>query len=277
MDSTPAIADDGTIYVGSWDNKLHAINPDGTGKWTFATDSLVLAGPAVGPDGTIYFGSRDNFFYALESNGSKKWEYFAEQPISSSAALGQDGTIYFGDDNGTFHAVNPDGTSKWTYAVDTISESNSSIESSPALDLYGYIYFGSANGYCYSLEDNGTNGVLRWKYATADRVDSSPVIGLSNEVFFMSRDGYLRSIDIDFGITNWEKPIGDVFYSSPVVDENGTLYVVGYLGGGENHIFAIDANGSMDWNSSMTNHSVVIGDVVDSSLAIDANGTLYFG
>ena len=277
VDSTPAIADDGTIYVGSWDNKLHAINPDGTGKWTFATDSLVLAGPAVGPDGTIYFGSRDNFFYALESNGSKKWEYFAEQPISSSAALGQDGTIYFGDDNGTFHAVNPDGTSKWTYLVDTIAESNSSIESSPALDLYGYIYFGSANGYCYSLEDNGTNGVLRWKYATADRVDSSPVIGLSNEVLFMSRDGYLRSIDIDFGVTNWEKPIGDVFYSSPVVDENGTVYVVGYLGGGENHIFAIDANGSMDWNSSMTNHSVVIGDVVDSSLAIDDNGTLYFG
>ena len=277
VDSTPAIADDGTVYVGSWDNKVHAINPDGTGKWTFSTDSLVLAGPAIGPDGTIYFGSRDNFFYALESNGSMKWEYFAEQPISSSAALGQDGTIYFGDDNGTFHAVNPDGTSKWTYLVDTIAESNSSIESSPALDLYGYIYFGSANGYCYSLEDNGTNGVLRWKYATADRVDSSPVIGLSNEVFFMSRDGYLRSIDIDFGVTNWERPIGDVFYSSPVVDENGTVYVVGYLGGGENHIFAIDANGSMDWNSSMTNHSVVIGDVVDSSLAIDSNGTLYFG
>ena len=277
VDSTPAIADDGTIYVGSWDNKVHAINPDGTAKWTFSTDSLVLAGPAVGPDGTIYVGSHDNFFYALEANGSVKWEYFAEQPVSSSAALGQDGTIYFGDDNGTFHAVNPDGTSKWTYVVDTISESNSSIESSPALDLYGYIYFGSANGYCYSLEDNGTNGVLRWKYATADRVDSSPVIGLSNEVFFMSRDGYLRSIDIDFGVTNWEKPIGDVFYSSPVVDENGTVYVVGYLGGGENHIFAIDANGSMDWNSSMTNHSVVIGDVVDSSLAIDANGTLYFG
>ena len=277
VDSTPAIADDGTIYVGSWDNKLHAINPDGSGKWTFATDSLVLGGPAVGPDGTIYIGSHDNFFYALESNGSKKWEYFAEQPISSSAALGQNGTIYFGDDNGTFHAVNPDGTSKWTYVVDSISESNSSIESSPALDLYGNIYFGSANGYCYSLEDNGTNGVLRWKYATADRVDSSPVIGLSNEVLFMSRDGYLRSIDIDFGVTNWEKPIGDVFYSSPVVDENGTVYVAGYLGGGENHIFAIDANGSMDWNSSMTNHSVVIGDVVDSSLAIDSNGTLYFG
>ena len=277
VDSTPSIADDGTIYVGSWDNKLHAINPDGTGKWTFSTDSLVLAGPAVGPDGTIYIGSRDNFFYALESNGSKKWEYFAEQPISSSAALGQDGTIYFGDDNGTFHAVNPDGSAKWIYVVDTVTESNSSIESSPALDLYGNIYFGSSNGYCYSLEDNGTNGVLRWKYATADRVDSSPVIGLSNEVFFMSRDGYLRSIDIDFGVTNWEKPIGDVFYSSPVVDENGTVYVVGYLGGGENHIFAIDANGSMDWNSSMTNHSVVIGDVVDSSLTIDANGTLYFG
>jgi outer membrane protein assembly factor BamB len=28
--SSPAIGSDGTIYIGSWDEKLHAINPDGT-------------------------------------------------------------------------------------------------------------------------------------------------------------------------------------------------------------------------------------------------------
>lgn len=32
MWSSPAIGADGTIYVGSDDNRLHAINPDGTQK-----------------------------------------------------------------------------------------------------------------------------------------------------------------------------------------------------------------------------------------------------
>ncbi|SVE50115.1 uncharacterized protein METZ01_LOCUS502969, partial [marine metagenome] len=206
--------------------------------------------------------------------------YFAEQSISSSAAIGQDGTIYFGDDNGTLHALNPDGTAKWTYevnAVPGVPDANRSIESSPALDLYGNIYFGSANGYCYKIMDNGTTGIQDWNVSTGDRVDSSPVIGLSNDVFFMSRDGYLRSLDIDFGMENWVTPIGDVFYSSPVVDENGSVYVVGYAGGGENHLFAIEANGTMDWNTSMNPPPFVIGNIVDGSLAIDNNGTLYFG
>ncbi|MBU0698856.1 MAG: PQQ-binding-like beta-propeller repeat protein, partial [Proteobacteria bacterium] len=32
IDSSPAIGSDGTVYVGSWDNSLYALNPDGTLK-----------------------------------------------------------------------------------------------------------------------------------------------------------------------------------------------------------------------------------------------------
>ena len=37
INSSPAIGADGTIYVGSMDNYLYAINPDGTQQWAFAT------------------------------------------------------------------------------------------------------------------------------------------------------------------------------------------------------------------------------------------------
>ena len=33
--SSPAIGPDGTIYVGSEDQKLYAVSPDGTVKWDF--------------------------------------------------------------------------------------------------------------------------------------------------------------------------------------------------------------------------------------------------
>ena len=254
VDSTPAISSDGTIYVASWDNKIYALNSaNGDKLWEYETNSYIIASPAIGADGRIYVGSKDSIFYALESNGSVAWEYFAGQPITSSAALGQDGTIYFGDENGTFHAVNPDGSLKWTYLVDTVADTNKSVLSSPALDLSGNLYFGAGNGYCYSLTDNENNATLNWKFLTGDRVDASPILGLNEEVLFVSRDGYIRSLSTLSGGLNWDAFVGDVFYSSPVVDENGRAYVIGYTGGGQNHLFAFDANGSKAWDTNDTN------------------------
>ena len=278
VDSTPAISSDGTIYVASWDNKIYALNSaNGDKLWDYETNSYIIASPAIGADGRIYVGSKDSIFYALESNGSVAWEYFAGQPITSSAALGQDGTIYFGDENGTFHAVNPDGSLKWTYLVDTVADTNKSVLSSPALDLSGNLYFGAGNGYCYSLTDNENNATLNWKFLTGDRVDASPILGLNEEVLFVSRDGYIRSLSTLSGGLNWDAFVGDVFYSSPVVDENGRAYVIGYTGGGQNHLFAFDANGSKVWDTNDTNCPFGIGGLVDSSLALSADGKLYYG
>ncbi|MDC0547403.1 PQQ-binding-like beta-propeller repeat protein [Opitutales bacterium] len=278
VDSTPAIGADGTVYFGSWDNQLYAVNPtDGSKLWDFNTSSSIIASPAIGVDGRIYFGSKDEFFYALESNGSLAWESYIGNPIASSAALGQDGTIYFGDENGTFHARNQDGSEKWSYSVDVVTDMNNSILSSPAIDLSGNLYFGSGNGFCYSIADNGTSASLNWKFATSDRVDASPVLGENNEVFFVSRDGYLRSLDTNTGIANWEVFSGDVFYSSPTVDLNGRVYVIGYTGFGENHLFAYNSNGTKAWDTNNSSSLLNIGGLVDSSLALDGNGNLFFG
>ena len=278
VDSTPSIGPDGTIYVGSWDNKIYALNPDnGNKNWEYETNSYIVASPAIGADGKIYIGSKDSIFYAFESNGSVAWEYFAGEPVTSSAALGQDGTIYFGDENGTFHAVNPDGSGKWTYTVDTVTDTNKSILSSPALDLSGNIYFGSGNGNCYSITDNGESASLNWSFPAFDRVDASPVLGINDEVFFVSRDGYLRSLSTLTGNLNWDAFVGDVFYSSPVVDENGRTYVIGYTGGGENPLFAFDPDGTKAWDTNQTDCPFQIGGLVDSSLALSADGKLYYG
>jgi outer membrane protein assembly factor BamB len=66
--SSPAIGSDGTIYVGSFDNKLYAVNPNGTAKWD--TDNIIVgavqSSPAIGSDGTIYVGSdNNNKLYAI--------------------------------------------------------------------------------------------------------------------------------------------------------------------------------------------------------------------
>ncbi len=68
--SSPAIGSDGTIYVGSDDHNLYAINPNGTQKWAFKTGGNVPSSPAIGSDGTIYVGSGDGFLYAFSGYAS---------------------------------------------------------------------------------------------------------------------------------------------------------------------------------------------------------------
>jgi len=64
--SGPAIAADGTVYVGSLDRKLYAINQDGSLKWIFTTGNyLNSSSPAIDADGTVYVGSFDHKLYAF--------------------------------------------------------------------------------------------------------------------------------------------------------------------------------------------------------------------
>ena len=282
VDSTPTIGEDGIIYVGSWDNKLHAVNPsNGSALWTFETNNYITASPVIGSNGLICFGSKDSVFYAINQDGTLAWEYFAGEPIFASAAIGEDGTIYFGDEGGVFHALNSDGSEKWTFQTEVVTDANNSILSSPAIDNLGNLYFGCGNGYCYSLADNGSSASLNWKYLTGDRVDSSPVLGLNDEVFFAGRDGYLRSLPTfsttSENVANWEELVGDVFYCSPVVDESGRVYIIAYAGGGENHLFCMNADGTKHWDSSEAGFPFSIEGVVDSSLALTSDEKLYFG
>ncbi len=69
--STPTITKNGTIYFGSLDNKLYAVSADGKLKWTFTTGGKVFS-PAIADDGTIYVQNGEAKLYAIqdpEENG----------------------------------------------------------------------------------------------------------------------------------------------------------------------------------------------------------------
>jgi len=104
--SSPAIGADGTIYLGSNDGSLYAINPDGTLKWTFPTKGAVHSRPAIGPDGTIYVGSWDHYLYAINQDGSLKWAFSAKGEVLSSPTVGPDGTIYVASWDHYLYAIN---------------------------------------------------------------------------------------------------------------------------------------------------------------------------
>ena len=81
--SSPAIGSDGTVYVGSYDKKLYAINGKrGVKLWEFETGGDVRSSPAIGSDGTVYVGSNDKKLYALKTESlglaNSPWPMFGQ-------------------------------------------------------------------------------------------------------------------------------------------------------------------------------------------------------
>lgn len=71
IESSAALDKHGTVYIGSDDHDLYAIDRDGIEKWVFTAGDLVFSSPAVGADGTIYVGSNDRGLCAIAPDGAK--------------------------------------------------------------------------------------------------------------------------------------------------------------------------------------------------------------
>jgi outer membrane protein assembly factor BamB len=220
ISSSPAIDADGTVYVGSDNNKLIALNPDGTLKWSYTTNDDVVSSPALADDGTVYFGSNDKKFYALDTDGNFKWSYPTGEAIGSPPVLADDGTIYFGSSDKELYALDTDGNFKWSYTA------GKAIGSSPALAADGTIYFGSDDFNLYALNPDST---LKWSYTAGGEIFSSPAIGADGTIYFGSIDHHLYALNPDSTL-KWSFDAGDKVYSSPAIGADGTVVYV--QGGG---------------------------------------------
>jgi outer membrane protein assembly factor BamB len=98
--ASAAIGFDGTIYVGSYDGKLYAINGDGSIRWTYRSRGAIHSSPTVDRQGTVIFGSRDDSVYALDAEGKRLWRLRLGGDVDGSIAVAADGLIVVGADDG---------------------------------------------------------------------------------------------------------------------------------------------------------------------------------
>jgi outer membrane protein assembly factor BamB len=252
--SSPIIDANGTIYIGSEDGVLYAINSDGTEKWNYTTGSNLYTTPAIGHDGTIYISTDDNLF-AINPNGTKKWQYTTLNNDGSSPVIGSDGTIYIGADFKLF-AFNPNGTVKWSFFVGMVN-------SSPAIGSDGTIYLGSYDHNLYAIYPNGTK---KWSFLTGDVIMySSPAIASDGTIYIGSQDNNLYAVNPN-GTEKWSFTAGYWVTSSPSIGSDGSVY----FGSDDNILYAVYPNGTEKWAFT------TMGDVW-SSPAIGSDGTIYIG
>jgi len=250
--TSPTVAMDGTIYVGSeayppsetgkpQEKAAHfyAINPDGTLKWSYNTRSVWMNSvPSLADDGTIYapggFWSEEknrfvNAVYAFSPDGEIRWTFTPPGGVlEGSITIGDDGTLYFttkGEhdprQNAFIYALTSGGKVKWTYQL----EAGSSM--TPGLSKSGNIYIGDWSGNFYALN---TSGKLLWKIETPSGFEvlhSSPAIGSDGSFYFGSGAGFVFAFTPE-GEEKWRLD-GDVrdggVMGTPAIGGDGTVYV----------------------------------------------------
>ena len=81
--SSPFIAPDGNIYIGSGQGEVLALRQhDGSLLWSFKTSSSIWSSPRLDRSGLLFIGGIDTYLYALRAdNGQLVWKYKTAGPV----------------------------------------------------------------------------------------------------------------------------------------------------------------------------------------------------
>lgn len=276
--SSPAIDDEGSIYVGDRGGFLYKISKDGDAIWDFEAGKTIRSSITLSDDGqTVYVGSGAEKFYAVKaSNGIANWSVDVVGEVDkSSAALDNEGNLYFGTSAGILYALKAsDGSQNWIFDGDI---EGGTIQASPL--YYNGKVIVAIDNKLFGVNANSGNKV--WEYSmNGDRYeghfamdDNGILYGGSENV--ANKNGRVFAINATDGVEVWSKQVdGQVRANSPIMGEDGTLYVSTENGSEKTSmaIYAINSNnGSTVWKSTVAGNSYKVAPTLGKS------GILYVG
>jgi outer membrane protein assembly factor BamB len=245
--STPVIAADGTVFVGSADTYFYAIGADGRLRWRLKTGGIIDAAGALS-DGTITFGSGDERLYHVTLSGRLLWKFRPTVPPvkgqrvnwwEGNVAIGPGGNLFAGNTGGTAYAVSPAGRRLWSFTA------GNSLWTTPAFAPDGSSYWGSLDLNVYRLDAHGRP---LWHAFTPGYVISSPAIGSNGTVYVGSFDSKLYALDPATGQPRWTFATSDHIYASPALghDRTGRTTEI-YIASTDGSVYALTPDGRLRW------------------------------
>lgn len=291
----------GTVYAGSWDGRLHALDAgDGSSRWTFQAGNAIVACPSIDGD-RLFFGARDYRFYALTASGGKElWQHDLDASgrkwadangpwFDASSAVGAwtcppEGEtepprwLYVGAHDRQMHAFDLEtGMEMWRFPTFNW------ILSRPAVDGY-VVYFSSLDGCIYAVD--ARCGALHWRFQVGTRVAYNPAIVPGSPaveaacgsplvqdgiVYVGADDGFLYALDAASGQERFAFQTGKWIWGSPL--RTGDTLV---LASADGYAYGLDAfSGKERWRRpiGLASYTDVIG-YDGLALVTSTDGTL---
>ena len=296
---------DNTLYVGRG-NSLAAYASDGKAKWAFDTGARVATVPAVAGDGTLFVGNEAGAVYAIDKSGGLVGVRPPDgQAITGSPVIGADGLVVVGAADGTlygFARTNGGPNSPWPMLGGNASRSGA-LPPSPSgppqittrmtdlsvapgsnavirVTVIGaeplqYQWFRNDVPLTDGLNLSGTqSAVLRIDDAAqADSADYS--VTISNLVGSITHPPVRLNVlpgSIPPGTTLWSATLGGNIVSSPALGSDGTVYVTTSDGsnGEDSSLRAFASTGGLKWK-------LTLGTPLWGSPLVGPNGIVYQG
>ena len=235
VESSPLLRN-GVLYVGSWDNKVHALDAKtGRQKWAFQADDEVNTSAAYWR-GRIYIASDGGTLYALSAKSGKRlWSAQSESRFGSrefwyatpTIAYGRvyigntDGTMYvFGAKSGKLLWARPLGS--YIYGAAAVYERK--------------VFVGTYDGKFFALD--AATGDTRWEIDAKGAVHAAPTVmdglvyyavcsscGSEAQRAVASGPDATHAVRARDGKRVWRFPAGK--YANPVVADEGRIYLTG--------------------------------------------------
>jgi len=262
---------DGIIYVGTVDGRVVAINSSTENlEWSYSiapvtapssglscgqtsVTTAIYSKPVVDRD-IVYIGTysgqvlalnmlarSQNLTFPQRSYGEWEWDCPIDNAKSNAIVadlLLREDAIYVSSSNGRVYSLDKEfGDLNWESKI--LDEKHRKLWTSPVIQG-NTLYVSTFDGHIYALSLE-TGELLDWSFESEAGFASSPVI-YEDTIFLGSFDRYLYAVKIGSDVPVWkfpeEKPAGNWFWASPIVNEDEGIVYAGCLDG---KVYAIDA------------------------------------
>ena len=278
-----AIAPDGTIYVscdGTYSEadryytgavRLHALNLDGTVRWTYSGGKGAASAPTVGQDGTVYFAAYQGedavqFVHAVGPEGTQRWRRDWAEPISSYVAALPNGSIIAKTHYGRLFRIDDTGTESllregWGSGASVVDEN-------------GTIFSGTGSAQVDALSQDGTP---IWSFPGQDipvmvnglAFGPDSTLYVAGQTFSPQAPygGDLCALNLD-GSVRWRVQSDLEVFAAPAISPGGNIYLPARDPAGGGALVCLTSMGQSVWTNRFNGALMV-------TPALAADGSLW--
>ena len=229
--SSPAISQEGMIYIGSKNGYMYRYNWDGEHQtnWKKYTGGPITSSPVIDENGIVYIASGSGYVYGYPkdfNSDSDPVKIFQQNTgINGTPGIGPDGTFLIGCNNGKFFALDKNSPElempvKWYF------KASGPIVAPALITQNGLIYIGSTNGDVFILKDPSINKnanvvSLNYEWPTFKGDNQrSKVVRLSTDVTGINdKNKTVTSFELSQNYPNPFNPTTRINYAVPALSQ----------------------------------------------------------